>query len=349
LEPSYPQIVAAEIEGLREESAASVVRRWLGQPEDLYLDFKIKDPKGGSQTASANDKRNLAKAVSGFGNSDGGLIVWGIEAKRSPNGEDVASELKTIDGLATFHSDLNDLIRNATKPTVPGVVNYRVFEDKPGDRGYVVTFVPPGTHPPYRAEYDNNNHFYKRAGSQFYPMEPYDLRDVIFRQNYPKLEVELESEDEDTSNASHHIYSLRVVIRNRGPLTLLGFKLVIDVPAQLYYRPFIDERDIQFAAVRPIPVDRAEGVSAFRTVRREGIDYQRLEVVRPSSAHPIFRLFPEDEEIVVGRSTLPVLRYRMNYDLFQSRVRDAAVHYTLYGENIPPLSGSKRVRDLIHF
>jgi hypothetical protein len=200
VEYSYPQTVAAEIEQLGEESAAAVVQRWLGQPENPYIDFKTKDPKGISPRASVNDKRNLSKAMSGFGNSDGGLIVWGVEAKRTPDGEDVASELKPIVGLAIFHSDLNDLIRYATKPTVPGVVNYRVFEDKPGDRGYVVTLVPPGTHPPYRAEYDNNNHFYKRAGSQFYPMEPYDLRDVIFRQNYPKLEVALEGEDLDTSS-----------------------------------------------------------------------------------------------------------------------------------------------------
>ena len=302
---SRPQSVAAEIEWLGEESAAAVVRRWLGHPEDLYLDFKTKDPKGPSQRASVNDRRNLAKAISGFGNSDGGLIVWGVDAKPAPNGEDVGSDLKPIDGLAIFHSDLNDLIRNATKPTVPGVINYRVIEDKPADRGYVVTFVPPGTHPPCRAEFDNNNHVYKRAGSQFYPMEPYDLRDVIFRQNYPKLEVELEGEDVDTSSSARHSYSLRVVIRNRGPLTLFGFKLAIEAPAKLLEWPLIDESDVfPYIDVRPIRTTRPEGIPGPRIIRREGIDYQRLEIVRPSPVHPIFRLFPEDEEIVVGRSTL---------------------------------------------
>jgi hypothetical protein len=327
---TYPDIIAAEIASLGEDDAKSVVRGWLGKAEDLYLDFKMKDPK--QPTVTINDQRNLAKAVSGFGNSDGGLIVWGVEARKKagdPESPDIATELKPVEKLSAFHARLNDLIRGATKPVVPGVVNYRVYEDRADDRGYVITVVRPGDHPPYRAEYDNGNHFYKRAGSQFYPMEPYDLRDVIFRRTYPKVEVELLCEDVSTNSPSLHIYSLGAVLRNRGPVSLTGFKLDLFIPVPL--------------------VNSSERLQHTGMIRAHGLEYRRVSAIRPSLEYPIFRLYPEDELAVVGINSGSLIRYQMTYELFTAPVRSADIMFTLYGENMPPLSGSKPVAELIHF
>jgi len=316
---TYPDIVAADIVSLGEDAAKSVIHGWLGKAEDLYLDFKTKDSK--QATATVNDQHNLAKAVSGFGNSDGGLIVWGVDARKKagdPESPDVASELRPIEKLSTFHAHLNDLIRGATKPVVPGVVNYRVYEDKAEDRGYVITVVRPGDHPPYRAEYGSGNHFYKRAGSQFYPMEPYDLRDVVFRRSYPKVEVELFRELL-TSTASRHVYSLGVVLRNRGPVSLTGFKLDVVVPVLL--------------------LDTSERLHHTALMRAHGLDYRRLSAIRPSLEYPIFRLYPEDELVVVGGNSGSMIRYQMTYELFTAPVKWADIMFTLYGENMPPLSG----------
>ena len=50
------------------------LERWVAeqQQEDLRLDFK--SVSGGS-TLNRDDRKNLAEAVSGFANSDGGVIV----------------------------------------------------------------------------------------------------------------------------------------------------------------------------------------------------------------------------------------------------------------------------------
>src|SRR5215470_399492 len=321
---TYPDIVAAEIASLGEDNAKSVVHAWLGKAEDLYLDFKVKDPR--QIAVTANDQRSLAKAVSGFGNSDGGLLVWGVEAKKKaadPESPDVASELKPIEKVSAFHATLNDLIRGATKPVVPGVVNYRVYEDRNEDRGYVIMVVRPGDHPPYRAEYDNNNHFYKRAGSQFYPMEPYDLRDVVFRRSYPKVEVELSHSLITAAHPGRHVYSLVAVLRNRGPVSLTGFKIDILIPESL--------------------IESSDRVQHTSQMRLHALDYRCLSTTRPSMEYPMFRLFPEDELVVLGGNSSSVIRYHMNYELFNSPVKSADIFFTLYGENMPPLSGSKPV------
>jgi hypothetical protein len=47
--------------------------------EELFLAFKRSSDNGAGRILSQTDRNNLAKAVSGFGNSEGGVIVWGID------------------------------------------------------------------------------------------------------------------------------------------------------------------------------------------------------------------------------------------------------------------------------
>jgi predicted HTH transcriptional regulator len=48
--------------------------------ETLDLDFKaISNP----ELKSHDDRRNLARAISGFANASGGLIVWGVDARKN--------------------------------------------------------------------------------------------------------------------------------------------------------------------------------------------------------------------------------------------------------------------------
>ena len=44
------------------------------QEEDLYLEFKTTNT---NDLSHADDRKNLAKALSGFANSGGGLLIWG--------------------------------------------------------------------------------------------------------------------------------------------------------------------------------------------------------------------------------------------------------------------------------
>ena len=48
--------------------------------EGLHLDFKQKTDNE-LPALSDDDRANLAKAISGFANTDGGLVIWGVKAK----------------------------------------------------------------------------------------------------------------------------------------------------------------------------------------------------------------------------------------------------------------------------
>jgi hypothetical protein len=49
--------------------------------EELFLDYKRAATALPSNKLADDDRKNLAKAVSGFGNAEGGLIVWGVDCK----------------------------------------------------------------------------------------------------------------------------------------------------------------------------------------------------------------------------------------------------------------------------
>jgi hypothetical protein len=73
--------------------AADAVRRWEilekwvadKTEETLHLEFKHAEAQNCEPTAS--DIKNLAKGLSGFANTEGGLLVFGIKTKKTELGD----------------------------------------------------------------------------------------------------------------------------------------------------------------------------------------------------------------------------------------------------------------------
>jgi predicted HTH transcriptional regulator len=61
------------------------------QSEELFLDFKRSSDNGAGARLSDADRGNLAKAISGFGNSEGGVIIWGVDCRPNQVVGDVAA------------------------------------------------------------------------------------------------------------------------------------------------------------------------------------------------------------------------------------------------------------------
>jgi hypothetical protein len=61
--------------------------------EELFLDYKQCATACGARGLHPDDRKNLGKAISGFGNSDGGLIIWGVICTLGANGDVRAARL----------------------------------------------------------------------------------------------------------------------------------------------------------------------------------------------------------------------------------------------------------------
>src|SRR4051812_6722966 len=156
-----------------------------GQEEHLHLDFKTVTS---AHLSHKDDKRNLAKALSGFANSDGGLIVWGVDARKNAQDIDCAGALVEISPIQLFVGRLNELTGQAVSPLVDGVRHKAIATT--GDRGFAVSLIPESASGPHMAKLGEDR-YYKRSGASFYKMEHFDLEDMFGRRQKPNLQLQL--------------------------------------------------------------------------------------------------------------------------------------------------------------
>jgi hypothetical protein len=139
--------------------------------EELFLDFKRASNDGKDKKLTENDRKNLAKAISGFGNSEGGVIVWGIDCSLNQDGADVAKALVAIENPERFTSLLQGAISGCTIPPHSGVRNE--FVKMSDNKGFVVTLIPKSDATPHQSVV--SKHYHIRVGSDFVPT----LHDVL--------------------------------------------------------------------------------------------------------------------------------------------------------------------------
>ncbi|MBI5020942.1 MAG: ATP-binding protein [Ignavibacteriales bacterium] len=153
------------------------------QEEHLTLDFKVVNRP---DLSHSDDKKNLAKALSGFANSSGGIIIWGVDARKNTDGVDCACGKREIKPLSLFISRLNELTGEGVSPTVSAVRHRSITVAE--DSGFAVTIVPESESCPHMAKLGEDR-YYKRSGDSFYKMEHYDLEDMFGRRKKPKLNL----------------------------------------------------------------------------------------------------------------------------------------------------------------
>jgi Putative DNA-binding domain len=180
------------------------------QVEHLQLDFKTVK---GSSLNSSDDKSSLAVALSGFANSSGGLIIWGVDARKNFDGIDCADSKKEIGNLPQLLSRLNALTGEAVNPLVDGVKHRAIPTD--GDKGFAVTIIPESDTTPHMAKCGHNRYF-KRSGDSFYQMEHFDLEDMFGRRKKPKLQVTATVTPNPMPSNQGRIFRILVSLLNNG-------------------------------------------------------------------------------------------------------------------------------------
>lgn len=154
---------------------------------------EIHDYKAGAALKPGDIRRLWAKALSGFGNTEGGVVIFGIDCRRIdvPDANGVVRKLDVPQGL-DVHPDppalaqtLRDLLRDATESPVQGVQIEPI--PNPGGGGFVVCFVPNGNDKPYRSAVDGV--YYMRVQDGFISMSRSLLRSLFFPRTKPRLRL----------------------------------------------------------------------------------------------------------------------------------------------------------------
>jgi hypothetical protein len=138
-----------------------------GKSEELFLDFKVSADSGAGIKLHADDRANLAKAISGFGNSEGGLIVWGVSCRNDPKLGDIPTAKAPIAAPGRFVSRLESAVSGCSLPP-HGLVQHRAVSGGRPDDGFVLTYVPKSALAPHQCIVEPYKYrYYMRVGSNF--------------------------------------------------------------------------------------------------------------------------------------------------------------------------------------
>lgn len=144
--------------------------------EELFLDFKRSADDGARRHLHDTDRSNYARALSGFANSEGGVIVWGVDCRPGPDGADLARAYHPLVDAPAFLSRLEGATSGCTVPACPNVVHAAVPTDS-GPSGFVVSLVPRSHLAPHQCVKPLN--YFMRAGSNFVPV-PHGVLQGLF-------------------------------------------------------------------------------------------------------------------------------------------------------------------------
>lgn len=187
-----------------------------GTFESLTLDFKSAEGlfSGGSLTREG--RKVLARAMSGFANSAGGLIVIGVDC-RAEDGIDKARALGPVSHLSRAFSSVNGQLAELLQPRHEGIRAHGIRASGGDDEGYVIIEVPRSERRPHMNGQDRTYH--KRSSASTFVMEHYDVEDAFRRVAAPDLHLRWRLERGYTDGKTTLAIRVQFEVENRGPTT----------------------------------------------------------------------------------------------------------------------------------
>lgn len=188
------------------------------QAEELFLDFKRSADNGGGRRLHDRDRQNLAKAVSGFGNSEGGVVVWGVDCRDHADIGDVAAEKFPIENPKRFVSWLEGAVSGCTIPPHPKV-QHTAIEGPGSSKGFIISYIAKSPLVPHQCVQPMQ--CYMRAGSNFMPVPHGVLAGMFGRTPQPSVYHNWICEPVIVEPGSRTTYRARfsptIVLHNSGP------------------------------------------------------------------------------------------------------------------------------------
>jgi hypothetical protein len=158
--------------------------------ENVLVDFKLTESADYTSKKSLmpSDWRNLARAISGFGNSEGGLIIWGVNSRKDMDGSnDYIKNIVPIKNPENLRSLIESSISLCTLPYHNLVESFVLKKKKTDVEGVVVTIIPKSNNRPIQNIFEKDNRYYLRVGDSFQSITDSFIRGLIGTNPQPEV------------------------------------------------------------------------------------------------------------------------------------------------------------------
>ena len=182
--------------------------------ESIHLDFKAT-----GALDKTNEKRaEIAKDVSAFANSDGGIIVYGITEENH-----VASNFSFIDGNEYTKEWLERVINDGIQRRILGIQISPIRVNGDIKQTVYVVKIPRSVDAPHMCV--KRHIYYRRYNFESVPMEDYEVKDLYNRSVTPNLEITGCSFYKAEETEDRITYELMANVANVGHQACESFKL----------------------------------------------------------------------------------------------------------------------------
>ena len=155
--------------------------------ESLTLEYKAGEALGKSEY----QKHEITKDVSAMANSAGGLLIYGIREYSNPDKRHLPEKIMPVN-RTEFPREWLEQIINSIRPRIDGILIHSVNLSS-GENDVVYVVEIPQSHTAHQA---GNHRYYKRFNFQSVPMEDYEIRDVMFREQMPDVSHQISDRSE---------------------------------------------------------------------------------------------------------------------------------------------------------
>jgi hypothetical protein len=191
------------------------------QVECSFIDYKEVVDDFSGKTSLNNYCDILAKAISGFGNSLGGLLIFGIK--------DSDKSLSAFVGYKNFEVLINEFVSRSTNPKHECVNTFSFPSSIDNDKGYVIVEIPQSLNRPLQTITNKYKHRYFYRSGESHTDIPHDvLVGMLGYKIPPRLTYQIQECGEEVINN----FSFKIVLRNASSIIAkdVWFNLDVGMP-----------------------------------------------------------------------------------------------------------------------
>jgi hypothetical protein len=146
--------------------------------ESLTLEYKSAEALDRNETK----KKEITKDVSAMANSAGGTIIYGISEYSQLEKRHLPEKITPVD-RTHFPREWVEQIIQAIRPRIEGIIIHSINLSS-GETDVAFAIEIPQSNTAHQA---SDHRYYKRFNFQAVPMEDYEIRDVMFREQTPNI------------------------------------------------------------------------------------------------------------------------------------------------------------------
>src|SRR5450631_851807 len=184
--------------------------------ETLHLEFKTLS----SETAfTRDDRKMLAAAICGFANAEGGLLIVGVETKKT-DGVDTAFAKRPVKNLNRFRRVVTAALPEMLSPQHNGVSLIPIADDPDDNQGFLLIDVPPSDNRPHMSVAEKR--YFRRGSDGTRVLDHAEIRELMFATREGVMEINWDIQGGAASGDLRYQLHIVLTLRNVGRVPVVA-------------------------------------------------------------------------------------------------------------------------------